>query len=124
MMVAPASVFTQHIRAGKLRALAYTLSPRAPFLPDVPTLAEAGLPGTEIEGGWFAMFAPGRTPGEIVSRVHAEIRKSLDDPAMRKRILDLNNTPVVSSPAEFRQYLTVQIAKYAEMAKLAGVEPE
>ena len=122
--VAPAGTLLQQVKSGHIRALAYAHSTRAAALPDVPTTAEAGLSNMEIEGGWFAMFAPGKTPAEIVTRLHAEIQKAVNDPQTRTRFTGAQTNPIASSPADFTRYLNDQISKYAEMFKLAGLQPE
>ncbi len=113
-----------HITAGKIRPLAFTGPARASFLPDVPTMAEAGVAGMTMDGGWFAMFAPQRTPPAVVERLHAEVKAALDTPAVRARLADLGLDPVGTPPAEFKQFLAAQVKDYAEMVRLAGIQPE
>src|SRR5947207_1360653 len=72
-----------HIRSGRIRPLAYTHTSRAAFLPDVPTMREAGVQGMEVDGGWYGLFAPARTPAPIVERLQAETRKAASDPKVR-----------------------------------------
>ena len=113
-----------HIQAGKIRPLAFTGPARASFLPDVPTMAEAGVAGMTMDGGWFAMFAPQRTPPAVVERLHAEVKAALDTPAVRARLADLGLDPVGTPPTEFKQFLAAQVRDYAEMVRLAGIQPE
>jgi tripartite-type tricarboxylate transporter receptor subunit TctC len=113
-----------HIRAGKLRALGYTHANRAAFLPDVPTMREAGISGMEIDGGWYGLFAPAGTPRAVVDRLNAETRKALADPSVRERLAALGLEPVGSSPEEFRKFFDEQIKAYAEMVRVAGIRPE
>jgi len=113
-----------HIEAGKIRPLAFTGPTRAPFLPNVPTMAEAGIAGMTMDGGWFAMFAPGRTPPAVVERLHTEVKAALETPAVRGRLSDLGLDPVGTPPGEFKQFLAAQVKDYAEMVRLAGVRPE
>ena len=112
-----------HIEAGKIRALGFTGATRAPFLPDVPTISEAGVNMT-MDGGWFAMFAPSRTPAVAVARLHDEVRTALAAPAVRERLATLGLDPVGSGPAAFKPFLATQVKDYAEMVRLAGIEPE
>ncbi|MFM9971656.1 MAG: Bug family tripartite tricarboxylate transporter substrate binding protein [Burkholderiales bacterium] len=124
MMIAPAIVVQGSLQVGKMRALAYTHRSRAAAFPDMPTTAEAGVAGVEIDGGWLGMFAAAKTPPEIVNRIQTEIRKSFDDAKTRERILALSIMPIGSRPEEFRKLVISQIARYAELAKLANIEPE
>ncbi|OGA49527.1 MAG: hypothetical protein A3G24_19870 [Betaproteobacteria bacterium RIFCSPLOWO2_12_FULL_62_13] len=113
------------IRAGKVRALAYTGSKRASFLPNLPTISEAGIRGVQLDNmSWYGMLAPGKTPDAIVARLQAEVQRAITNPLVRERLEALWLSPVGSTPAEFKAFLYDQIARFAEMAKLAGVKPE
>jgi len=87
-------------KAGKLRAIAVTTAKRSPVAPDVPTLAESGLPGYEI-GSWQGVFAPAGTPPDIVKRLNTEIVKIINMPDVQKRLLELGAEPVGNSSEEF-----------------------
>jgi tripartite-type tricarboxylate transporter receptor subunit TctC len=113
-----------HIEAGKLRALAYTGHARAPDLPQVPTMTEAGLQGMEIDGGWFGAFAPAGTPPEIVAKLAREIDAALKTPELRERFKTLALHPVGNSPAAFAPFVAAEIKSYAEMVHAAGISPE
>ena len=113
-----------HIRSGKIRPLAYTYSRRASFLPDVPTMKEAGVNGMEIDGGWYGLFAPAGTPPAIVEKLQAATRAAVNDPKLRERFEALALTPVGNAPAEFRKFFLEQIKAYAEMVRVAGIQPE
>ncbi|MFM9883129.1 MAG: Bug family tripartite tricarboxylate transporter substrate binding protein [Burkholderiales bacterium] len=113
-----------HIRAGKIRALATTLPARAPYMPEIPTMAEAGVADMVADGGWFGMFAPAKTPMEIVNRLHEEVRKALADPGIREKLNTFGLGPMGDSPAAFKAIVADEIKKYAEMARLAGIQPE
>ncbi|MEA3023362.1 MAG: hypothetical protein QOK01_2214, partial [Alphaproteobacteria bacterium] len=113
-----------HIEAGTLRALAYTGQARAPDLPGVPTMTEAGLPGMEIDGGWFGAFAPAGTPPEIVAKLAHEIDAALKTPELRERFRTLALHPVGNSPAVFAPFVAAEIKSYAEMVRAAGISPE
>ncbi len=112
------------IRAGKVRAIGYTNKTRAAYLPEVPTMAEGGVNGVEMDGGWYGMFAPAGTPPEIVNKLYAEIRKALALPAVKERLNGLGLDAVGNSPADYRKLVEQQIRDYAEMVKLAGIPPE
>lgn len=113
-----------HIKAGKIRALAFTGATRAPFLPDVPTMAEAGVAGMTMDGGWFAMFAPAQTPAAVVDRLQSEVKKALATQILRERLAQLGLDPVGDTPAAFKTFLARQVKDYAEMVRLAGIQPE
>ena len=125
MMFVTTPLGLPHINSGKLKALAYTGSKRAPFLPNVPTMAEAGLPAMTLDAmSWYGLLAPAKTPGTIVSRLHSEVQKALSAPLVRERLNGLQLEPVGNTPAEFRAFLDDQLKRFAEMVKLAKVEPE
>ena len=123
-MFANASLALAHIKAGKLRALGVTGRSRLPYLPDVPTMAQAGVKGMEFDAGWFGMFAPAHTPAEVVSKLHGEVRAALGNEQVRERLQAQGFIPVGNSPAEFKAYVDSEIKAYAEMVRLAGIEPE
>jgi tripartite-type tricarboxylate transporter receptor subunit TctC len=123
-MMAPAQLAIANVKGGKLRALAYSLPERSAALPDVPTAREAGLSGFELDGGWFGMFAPASTPAQIVARLQGEIRDIVGQRAMHDKLLQLGFGPVADAPADFKRFVSEEIRKYHEMARLAGVQPE
>jgi tripartite-type tricarboxylate transporter receptor subunit TctC len=124
MMFVTTPLGLQHIQSGALRPLAYTNARRAPFLPDVPTMQEAGLPGFVLDGGWYGMFAPAKTPAEIVDRLHREVQAALNSPEVLARFKPLAVEPVGTPPGEFKPYVAAQIKMYGELVKLAGIEPQ
>jgi tripartite-type tricarboxylate transporter receptor subunit TctC len=113
-----------HIRAGRIRALAYNHSQRAAFLPEVPTMAEAGVTGTEMEASWHGLFAPARTPPGVIARIESEVRQALALPQVRERFEKLGLYSVGSPSAQFRAFVADSVAKFAEIVRLAGIEPE
>ena len=123
-MFANTTLALPHIKAGKLRALGVTGRTRLAALPDVPTLTESGVPGMEIDAGWFGMFAPAKTPPEIVTKLSNEIRAALANPQVRERLLEQGFRPVGNSPAQFKPYIEAEIKAYAEMVRLAKIQPE
>ena len=124
VMFANASIALANIKAGKLRALAVTGRTRLSYLPDVPTLTEAGVKGMEIDAGWFGLFAPANTPAAILAKLHGEIRTALANAQVRERLLVQGFVPVGDSPAEFKVHVEAEIKAYAEMVRLAGIQPE
>lgn len=119
----PSTVLNQ-VKAGRLRALAYNNATRAPFLPEVPTTAEAGVPGTVIDTSWNGLFVPAKTPAAIVAKLEAEVRRAIALPEVRERFDKVGLNPIGSSSAEFRTNLAASIKRFGEAVKLAGVEPE
>ena len=114
-----------HIQAGKLRPLAYTGAARAKYLPNVPTMAESGLPAMQLDAmSWYGMFAPARTPGAVVNRLYEQTKTALANPQVRERLEMLQTEPVGDTPADFRAFVEDQLKRFAEMVKLAKVEPE
>jgi tripartite-type tricarboxylate transporter receptor subunit TctC len=125
MMMLTTPLGLPHIQSGKLKPLAYTGPKRASFLPNVPTMAEAGLPSMTLDAmSWYGMLAPAKTPQAIVSRLNAEAQNALKAAPVRERLAALQLDPVGNTPAEFRAFLDDQLKRFAEMVKLAGVEPE
>ena len=109
-----------HVRAGKLRALAVTTPKRLGVLPDVPAAAEA-LPGFEVVG-WYGVIGPAKLPQPIVTRLHEELVRILNQPDVRERILGDGSEPVGSTPEEFRQFMLADVAKWAKVVKESGAK--
>ena len=124
MMFVTPPLSMSHIRSGKLRPIGFAGAKRWSELPDVPTMAEAGVEGVVLDGGWYGLFAPARTPAAIVNRLHAEVKQALGVPAVRERYASMMLEPVGNTPAEFRAEVAEQIRKYAELVKAAKIEPE
>ncbi len=112
-----------HIKSGRVRALGVTTSQRNPQLPDVPTIAEAALPGYEVVI-WYALFAPARIPRPILARLNAETVKALNSADLKER-LTLQGLDVASStPDELLAFVKSETAKWTKVAKDAGVQLE
>jgi tripartite-type tricarboxylate transporter receptor subunit TctC len=124
VMFATPPLSVPHIKAGKLRALAYNYATRASFLPDVPTMVEAGLDGTQMDASWHGLFAPARTPAAVLARLESEVRKAFALPEVRERFVKLGLNPVGDSSAEFRPFVAISIKRMSEAARVAGIEPE
>ena len=107
------------VKAGKLRPIAVTTLKRSPALPDVPTIAESGLPGYDASS-WFGMHAPAGTPKDIIGKIHAVVTKSLHTPEMMERLSTQGAQPVGNTPEEFTEFLRVEIAKWAKVVKASG----
>lgn len=111
------------IKAGKVNALAYDYPTRAPFLPGVPTITEAGSAPSELDSGWHGLFVPANTPEPIVKWLEAEVRKAVATPDMQKRLMNLGLNPVGGTSAEFSQVFAKAIKDMANAARAAGIQP-
>jgi tripartite-type tricarboxylate transporter receptor subunit TctC len=113
-----------HYKSGRVRALAFSGDKRHPSFPEVPTMAEAGVPGYHHDGGWFGMFAPAGTPMDICEKIAAEVKKGMQEPDVQERIANLGAFPAASTPAEFKKFVQNELRSYGEQAKLANIQPE
>jgi tripartite-type tricarboxylate transporter receptor subunit TctC len=113
-----------HTKTGRIRALGVTSAKRVSAAADIPTIAEAGLPGYEAVQ-WYGLLAPAGTPRDIVLKLHAGVVKALQDAAVKKRFIDDGAEPAASaSPEDFSTLIRVEIAKWAKVVKAAGIQPE
>lgn len=110
-----------HVKAGKLRALAVTGAKRSSAAPDIPTVAEAGLPGYEV-APWFGIVAPKGTSPEIIAKLHTEIAKAVQLPDVKERFAALGIDTVTMSPAEFGASIRAERAKWAKVIKTSGAK--
>jgi len=115
----PASMMS-YLKAGRLRALAVTSAKRALSLPDLPTVAESGVPGFDVTS-WNGILAPAGTPREIIGRLNAELNKILATPAMRDRMIGLGYEPVGGPPEKFGELIRAELAKWAPVVKAANI---
>ena len=121
MMFDTSVVAGPHIESGKLRALAVTSAKRAASMPNVPTMAESGVPGYDVVS-WQAVFAPAGTPRPIVDRLHAEIAKILKEPEVQERLAKLGLDPSGMTPAELSAFQKAEIEKWAKVIKAANIK--
>jgi tripartite-type tricarboxylate transporter receptor subunit TctC len=119
----PVALVLPHVREGKLAALAVNTSQRSPALPEVPTLREAGVPDAEYPI-WFALFAPARTPRDIVERLNRETLKALQAPKVREKLAGFGVDPMPMSPDEFTAYVDREVALNAALAQKAGLKAQ
>jgi tripartite-type tricarboxylate transporter receptor subunit TctC len=112
-----------HIKAGKLRALALVAPQRSSALPDVPTVAEAGLRDFEVTT-WYGVLAPAGTPRPIVMRLNSELVKILQSADMKERLAATGTEPLTSTPEEFSAYIRCEIAKWGDVIRRAGVKAD
>ena len=121
MTFSPASTVVGQIAAGKLRALATTTSKRAGALPDVPTMAESGLPGVDTSL-WFGLLAPIGTPRPIVDKLAAATRQAMHTSAAMDALRPQGDDPLDAGPDEFAAFMKSEIARWTEVAHAAGMK--
>lgn len=111
------------VRDGRLRALGVSTLARSPLFPDVPTIAEAGVPGYEVLG-WNGLFAPAATPQEIVQRLNREVRAILAEPEVRRKLAEQGAEPAPTDTDSFARLVRDDVAKWTEVIRAAGIQPE
>jgi tripartite-type tricarboxylate transporter receptor subunit TctC len=113
----------QHVRGGRLRALAVTSAQRAAAIPELPTIAEAGLPGYEATG-WFALLAPAKTSGTVINKLNSEVVAIMQTPEVKERLTTQGAEAVSSTPGELGSYLRTELAKWSRVIKEVGGQTE
>jgi len=111
------------VRAGKVKALAVTTAKRTTLAPDLPTIAESGLPGFDIST-WFGIFAPGGIPKDVAARLHEEFARALAQPDVREKMLNLGAEPVGNTPEQFAAYIKAEADKYARVIRASGAKAD
>ena len=124
VMMATPPMSLPHIRSGRIKALAYNFTSRASYLPDVPTMMEAGVKDTQMEASWHGLLAPARTPAAILARLEKETQKAVAVPIVREQFSRVELKPSGSSAAEFRALLADAMKKMSEIVRIAGIQPE
>lgn len=122
MLVSPAPIMP-HYKSNKVRVLAYSGEKRNVAAPEVPLMKDSGVNWT-YDGGWFGMFAPARTPPEILNTLAREVRTAMQKTAVLERFANLGVEPAPGTPEEFRRFFLAELKAYGEMARIAGVKPE
>jgi tripartite-type tricarboxylate transporter receptor subunit TctC len=117
------AVAKPHVAGGKLVMLATPSGKRSPAIPDVPTLAESGLPGFDVEP-WFGIVAPAGTPAAIVNRLNAEIGKIMQQNDVKDLLASFGAAPSISSPQEFGKFIDSEVTRWAEVVKASGAKAE
>jgi tripartite-type tricarboxylate transporter receptor subunit TctC len=123
LMFANLTTVQSHIKAGRLRALAIGTAQRSLVVPEIPTVAAAGVPGYEANN-WNGMVAPARTPRAVVERLQREIKAVVDAPDMREKLLQSAFEPIADTPGEFTRYLAAERVKWGRVVREAHVKPE
>ena len=111
----------QFVKTDKVRAIAVASPRRSTALPDVPTAAEAGVKGLE-SSAWFGVMAPKGTPQPIIAKLNQDINKLLNEPAFRKRLIDIGVEPMGGTPQDFAKYLDVELKKWGEVVRVSGAK--
>lgn len=121
LMFASVPSVLQHVRAGKLNALAVTSAQRSPALPELPTIAEQALPGYELVS-WFGMVAPAGTAPEILKRLNAELRALIAAPDFQARLKDEGGQPLSMTPEEFTAFIRRETERWAKIVRDVGAK--
>ena len=111
-----------HVKSGRLRGLATTGAKRSSSLPDLPTVAEAGVPGYEAVQ-WYGLLAPGKTPKDIIAKLHEAMTGALQTPAIRQKLSGDGAEPVGNTPEEFARFLRSETDKWGKVVRSAGIQP-
>lgn len=114
---------TPHVESGKLRGIGITTRARSPIFPNLPTLAESGLPGFELSA-WFGLLAPKGTPPAVIDRLNREIANSLADDGVKKRLAELSTLPYHLKPDEFASKLSADIVRWRRIVKETGARSD
>ena len=112
-----------HVNSGRLKAIAVTSAKRASAVPNLPTVAEAGVPGYEATS-WNGIFAPAKTPRPIIDKVHAEVVKILNTPDVREKLMAAGSDPVGSTPEEFLVFVKSELARWGKVIRENNIRAE
>jgi tripartite-type tricarboxylate transporter receptor subunit TctC len=123
VVISPALLVLPHARSGRLRALAIATDRRTPAMPDLPTVAESGLPGYEA-AQWYGILVPAGTPEPVVTRLNGEFVRAVQAPALTSRLQHEASIPIGSTPQEFAGYLKNEIAKWAKVVKVSAARAQ
>jgi len=123
IIFADVAAMLSHLKSGKLKPLGIGAAKRFEGLPDVPTIAESGVPGFEA-GGFLGLVAPAGTPPAVIQALNAAAQKSLALPEVRERLLALASPPVGGSPEQFASHIKGEIDKWARVIRAANIKPE
>ena len=118
-MFATTSTSLQHIRSGKLRALAVTTAKRSALVPELPTMIEAGMPGFEVNN-WYGLVAPAKVPPDIITTLNRQVRVALESPEMKDSMVKQGLDPAGGTSEEFGAYIKSELAKWSKVVRAAG----
>jgi tripartite-type tricarboxylate transporter receptor subunit TctC len=108
-----------HVRSGRLRPIAVTSIKRSALLPELPTIAESAIPGFNVTS-WYGIFAPARTPADVVSKLNGEIRTLMEDDEVKSKLSGVGAEVETNTPQEFAQLVKAEIARWAQVVKDSG----
>jgi tripartite-type tricarboxylate transporter receptor subunit TctC len=123
MVFDPIPTSLPHVRGGRIKALAITSAQRSPLVPEVPTVAESGLPGFEV-AAWFGLYAPAATPSDIVGKLNADVNRVLQLPEVKEKFSALGADSAPMTVDQFALHLRAEIAKFAKAIKDSGAKAE
>ena len=123
MLITNIAAVLPHVKSGRLKGLAVTSAARSRVVPELPTVAESGLPGYEYSG-WYGLWVPAKTPGAVVGKISGEFNRALQDAALRERFLQLGIEPQVGSEDKFAGYLASEFSRWAKVAREANIRME
>jgi tripartite-type tricarboxylate transporter receptor subunit TctC len=123
LVFATAETAVPQVKAGKIRALGVTTAKRSALLPDLPTIAEGGLPGYEANN-WYGLLAPAKTPAAIIERLNREVVKVLNMPKVKEQLFRSGLDASPSTPKEFSAYIKSEMAKWSKVVKASGAKAE
>jgi len=120
-----ASVAVPHVKSGRLKGIAFTGNKRISSLPDLPTVAESGLPGFVFDTGWHAMFGPAKLPANLANRFQGDVRKAFDaSPALRETFISTGYEPAGATPAAFSKLFVADVKRFADIVRAAKIEQQ
>ena len=122
-MIDPVLSSAQHVKSGKLRALAVSTAKRSNVVPGLPTIAESGLPGYDF-AAWFVLLAPAKTPPAVVERMHREVERILALPEVKERFVQLGAEPGSGTPAQVGAFLAAEVRRYQAVVRDAGMKAD
>ena len=121
LMMESSNSMTPHVKSGKVRGLAVSSPTRSVAFPDLPTIAEAGVPGYDATT-WTGIVAPAGVPKAIVAKLNAEINTALATPSLKEKLTGIGSEPVIGTPAQFGEFIRKENAKWAEVIKRSGAK--
>jgi tripartite-type tricarboxylate transporter receptor subunit TctC len=121
LMMASLVAALPHAKGGRIRALGISSAKRATVAPDIPTIAEAGVPGFEVVQ-WFGMLAPANTPRDIIAKLHAGVARTLQDPAVKEHFVSDGAEPIGSTPEQFAAIIAADLKKWSKVIREARIK--